>query len=458
MISIGAWKHQIRPVVRNFSLLIVLANMSIASPNLEMDSSIDTMDRILSILQDAQVNNTSSIIDTSVNSLMKPKSKAEIGHDIFNYKIIDVLLQMHTQNEVDVFQDSNPARVKDILESYIYIFKSRFLKRKLQPPIGGQSPHSSSEPTKKPAALIFSQIAEQYEELPQQVFLIIGSFIRREARDALRAIPATDTSVRNFDFGKIKLYQPFRKDTPDPFAIRLGLSTDKFPSNVLSAMIDDYGVLQKFSKNTQLLSCLNAKSLQTLMKAQAVAGGLVFKILLERHIASISQEVPDFVETVGLEKLKAIIAYRSAILRRLDWFLPYRHSLRDLDDSVLENEGSILTILADLSDRFFGICFKSDPQYCDQWMRTLIEFCVDNHGNQQLFNSMIKESISFFKEKTVSLSFDAMSTNWKKLAFSRRNDKAGKTQKKPSNPRNRKSNAPEFQLAQELISSARHIT
>lgn len=391
---------------KKFSISLVKRNDNLHEDHI-LDSSINTMEQILSILHNAHGTKTDtkeSLIDMydSDPKEFLERNLTSLGDHVFKLKTIDILIALQLKSGIDIFKDSHPNHTKTVLHRYISAFKDQYSQ-------------DSSSPS-------MSNVGMSFIQNPQQVNARLKNKISNTALIAMKDIPTvSDNSSLRLDFCRVNLYNPFRNGTVDPFALRKGLNTKKNPENLFSAMINDHKVLLGFLR--YLKKRVLPIAIQNVMLSQSFYGDLALKVVVKSVLSGKDPrailgtpfefyhlDIPE--EGNRIKEMKAIIASRSMILRRLDWFPPHRKSLAMLEEKKIDNDEKILTIMADMFDRFFGVCYRLDAKYCEMWVKNLIAFYVENNGDEALHDRMLQDSVTEFRTMVSKLSFNFFGARW----------------------------------------------
>ncbi|OBA20537.1 hypothetical protein METBIDRAFT_16498, partial [Metschnikowia bicuspidata var. bicuspidata NRRL YB-4993] len=372
-----------------------------------LDSSINTMERILSILHNAhstKMETRDSVLKLydSAPEAFESKNMALLGENIFDLKTIDILIDLQLGSNVDIFKRSNPSHARNILQKYISAFKDQYARDS--------------------SYLCMESLGRSYAENTRKANATLNNAIRRTASKAMIGESILhDEPPIHLDFCRLNTYNPFRNDIMDPFALQKGLSTKKHPANLFGAMINDQRVLLSFLHN--LKKRISPLTIQNIMVAQSMFGNLALKSVVKRRLLSTDPRMPldtpfEFYhlditdENNKLKEFKAIVVYRSMILNRLEWFPPFRKSLAELEENKYDSMEKIIAIMADTFDRFFGLCFKTDAKYCDKWVENLMTFYTRNKSNEIFFQHLLDDAVVYFKEKVSQLSFETYSSKW----------------------------------------------
>lgn len=365
-----------------------------------LDSSIDTMEKVLAILDDAHNRSKKKDATDQQGSHNTEEWYLRLtGAQVFNYKALDVLLQLQLKNDIDIFKDTRVEGTKNTLERLVQVLKELYLR---------QSSNVNIE-----------SIGKQFvTQNPLRILTSLDQKIKYIAQGALRNENERSGGPLAFDLPKLQLYQPFRRDTSDPFALRKGLRFEKHPSNLLAFLINDRNVVTYFRDNLHILR--TPTELQNLMLAQSMNGSQAFEIVTRRVLFE-AGNLTSF-ETLGvsgthsnhsLNRLKAILAHRSKLLKRLDWLSAYKHSVIKLNQGSYDTDEKVINIMAGMFDRFFGAAYKADAKYCQGWVATLVEFYQKNADNEAFISSLSDDALEDFRASFTRHTFNQFASQWK---------------------------------------------
>lgn len=379
-----------------------------------VDPSIHTMEKILSILQTAESSHGPS--PAHDDAKVSPLSRAEfeknfyssLGSSVFDYQVTKVLGRLQIIHYYKVFREVNPETTKSIFERYTSVFKDRYIWQM----------NSQSN--------VLAGLGYLFAENPLRTLAVLDAKFDQMCKSLLVDFPGLKKNKPfKFDFRPIQFYQPFRAAIEDPLIMHKGLSMQKYPLNLLALMIDDKEVLVQFLLRSQ--SKILADLLHNSMAIQTIEGAQAFKILVKRilkdmdpemtihspfesyHMANVSAENDSDIEIV-----KAIVASRSKLLERLVPYRDYKFSLLKLADEKQDNNEKIVKLLAGLFDRFFGVCYRMDAKYCNEWVGRLVQFYLANNKNEAMFERLFKESIQNFHTTVASLKLEKFTFQWVK--------------------------------------------
>ncbi|GEQ69793.1 hypothetical protein JCM33374_g3467 [Metschnikowia sp. JCM 33374] len=380
-----------------------------SNDELFLDSSINTMEQILTILRNAHGTKTETretILDQYDSDLnaFRQRLLSFLGDDVFSLRTVDILIDLQLRNDIDIFKDSPSNHTKTVLQRYISAFRDQYSRDSL--------------------SFSMKDIGKSFKENAQKTNSLLNNKIRRTALNAMKDMPpGHKNSPLNFEFCQFNLYNPFRNGTADPFALRKGLSTKKHPTNLFSAMVNNEKVIRGFLSLIDKKSPTTPTVVQNIMTAQSFHGDLAFKVavkwalvdtdprsLLETPFEFYHLGTPD--EMNKINQFKAIVASRSMLLKRLAWFYPYRKSLAMLEEKNFDSKEKIVAIMADIFDRFFGICYKLDAKYCEQWVQNLMDFYSHNIKNEAFLDRLLEESVAEFREVVSKSSFNTFGARW----------------------------------------------
>lgn len=387
-----------------------------------VESSIHTMDKILTILRDAEstshseeVSGKAKVVSEDSELGYEDRFFSSLGNDVFEYRVILVLNKLQVVNHYSVFQQVSPETTKNIFRQYMDIFKERYTWKVNGNPesfgdlgrLFGQSPLST-----------MASLTAKINQLSSSL-LVDGPEIRKK-------------NQFKFDFPDVLFYQPFKVATEDPLVLRKGLSMHNHPLNLLATMVNDESVLKTFLERSR--SQVSLLKLQNFMVAQSLEGSQAFKILVKRYLRHLDPETTIHSPFEGyhlansdpdtesdIEIVKAIVASRSRLMDRLLPYRDYKFALLSMNESQQDTNEKVVKILADMFDRFFGVCYRIDAKYCDEWVEKLIVFYLQNEKNEALFEQLFKESILNFRQAYAGLQFDNFQFRWNK-----RNEKSPK--------------------------------
>lgn len=373
------------------------------------------MEKILTILQDAETTSHDGQVQESSKYSQSTKLLSfterffnSLGNDVFEYKVYQVLNSLEVVNRYDVFQRVSPETTKNIFSQYLTIFKDRYIWK------------LDSDPD------AMEKLGRLFGENPRLTMASLSAKLNKLSSSLL--VDGFDLRTKDnfkFDFLDINFYQPFKHATEDPLVLRKGLSMKQHPLNLLVTMVNDENVLNTFLKRSR--SSISPLKLQNFMVAQSLEGSQAFKIIVKRylrnsdpertihspfegyHLGSSKSETDSDIEIV-----KAIVASRSRLVDRLLSYRDYKFGLLRMDESKQDTNEKVVKILANIFDRFFGVCYRMDAKYCNGWVENLIEFYLQNDKNEKLFEQLFKDSILNFRQAYVGLKFDKLQFHWDK--------------------------------------------
>lgn len=380
-----------------------------------LDSSINTMEKILTVLQNAQSNTQTgpiqSIPKEQISSkVSESKFLAGLGNNVFELKVIQVLNDMEIINNYDVFKQVGPEATKSILGRYVSALKGRY---------------TWEEDT---SATAMENIGRRFAGLPLQCQASLASKIRKLSPAVLVDVGGLKAPPFQFDFPTINMFLPFRYHTQDPLVLRKGLSMKRNPLNLLAIMVNDVDVVSTFLSRSR--SKISPLLLQNFMASQSLEGAAAFKLLIKKHLRNLEPERAILSPFEGrgasdsdMEIVKAIVASRSKLMLRIMSYRDYKFGLLNLNYQKYNTNEKVVQILADIFDRFFGVCYRADAKYCDTWVKNLIEFYLDHGSNEELFEQLFADCINNFK-----LIFTTMRLEKNKFEWGRREKRERYTQ------------------------------
>lgn len=376
------------------------------------DSSISTMEKILTILRDAQSTSPDThLLDGPIiekkGSFDEKRFHFRLGQDVIDYSILSVLnLENHILHN-KVFGEVGPDITKVITQRAIANTADR---------LHSQEDHAS-----------FAPLAMGYA-FAERPSLTISKLKGRVSK--FRTPKAGENIKHVIDsLPMVKFGEPFREKTLDPLALVKNTSMKKFPLNLFLLMIDDERVMQTFIRRSRasLTPCLALN----IMSVQQLEGSLAFKILVKKHLRNIDplrvsdspfegfHRYPASSDDTDIEIVKAIAASRSRLVKRLESYRDYTFGLMNILPEEYSTNEAIVKWLASLFDRFFGSLYRSHTKYCDLWVKNLISFYLDNQANEELFERLFFECVRDFRKCIDKAKFDQHQFRW-----SRRRDRA----------------------------------
>lgn len=393
-----------------------------------VESSIHTMDKILSILRDAesssqQEENSKEENEHVISHSLSYKDRFfySLGNDVFEYKVVLVLNKLEVVNHYGVFQLVSPETTKNIFRQYLDIFKERYMWKT-------EGDHES-----------LADLGRLFGESPLTTMAKLNAKLSQLSASLL--VDSDELRLKKqfkFDFPDVLFHQPFRLVTADPLVLRKGLSMQKHPLNLLVTMVNDENVLTTFLERSR--SKVSPQTLQSFMVAQTMEGSQAFKILVKRYLRHLDPETTIHSPFEGyhlantnsdtesdIEIVKAIVASRSKLVERILPYRDYKFALLRMDETLQDTNEKVVRILAEIFDRFFGACYKIDAKYCNKWVENLIEFYLKNEQNEALFEELFKESILNFRQAYAGSQFDNLTFKW-----DRRSERPGHARKRPS--------------------------
>ncbi|KAF5213091.1 hypothetical protein E0198_000606 [Clavispora lusitaniae] len=379
------------------------------------------MEKILSILHTAEsttVQNAApekKVADTLTPEEFHQRFYSSLGSNVVEYQVTRMLSRLEIVNYYKVFQEVDPETTQNIFSRYASIFKDRYMWQI------------------DPSENAMTELGLQFAENPSRTLSALDSKFHHMSKSLLTNFSELRKNDRfEFDFGPIELYQPFRSSTEDPLILRKGLSMKRHPLNLLAVMINDKKVLCEFLSRSR--SEISPDLLLNFMTIQGIEGAQAFKILVKRilkdmdpeqtirspfesyHVANVSTESDSDIEIV-----KAIVASRSKLMERLLPYRDYKFGLSKLDDDKQDSNEKIVKILASLFDRYFGVCYRLDAKYCNEWVQNLVNFYLENDRNEALFEQLFKDSIINFQTNIASSKLEKMTFHWGKRSTATNN-------------------------------------
>ncbi|QFZ25460.1 hypothetical protein EJF18_10555 [Clavispora lusitaniae] len=386
-----------------------------------IDPSIHTMEKILSILHTAEsttVQNAApekKVADTLTPEEFHQRFYSSLGSNVVEYQVTRMLSRLEIVNYYKVFQEVDPETTQSIFSRYASIFKDRYMWQI------------------DPSENAMTELGLQFAENPSRTLSALDSKFHHMSKSLLTNFSELRKNDRvEFDFGPVELYQPFRSSTEDPLILRKGLSMKRHPLNLLAVMINDKKVLCEFLSRSR--SEISPDLLLNFMTIQGIEGAQAFKILVKRilkdmdpeqtirspfesyHVANVSTESDSDIEIV-----KAIVASRSKLMERLLPYRDYKFGLSKLDDDKQDSNEKVVKILASLFDRYFGVCYRLDAKYCNEWVQNLVNFYLENDRNEALFEQLFKDSIINFQTNIASSKLEKMTFHWGKRSTATNN-------------------------------------
>lgn len=386
-----------------------IQNVTFVDPLEQLDSSIDTMNKILSILNNAESQEkqaeSAEKLPISVPSPEEFRYRfySQLGNDVFKYKALTCLNERDLIITHSMFREVDDKRTLGILHMYISM---------LMDPLRGQ------------------------KILPKENMEQLGMLFGRDPRKCLSKLTGPieqgcteligPSAGKNMEFGfPLWIFVNVREDSADPLFIRKALSAKTFQQNIPAVMINDENVVNRFVRkwNTNL----TPRVLSNFMAAQAEEGSLAFKILVKKHLQHTDPQLTIYSpfesfhhpangedSESDIDIVKAIVASRSKLLQRLMNMRSYKQSLRSLREANYDTNEKIIKCLANLFDRYFGACYKNDAKYCDGWAGGLVEFYLKNGTNERLFKQLFGDAVRDFQELINSLRMDHVHERWAK--------------------------------------------
>lgn len=390
------------------------SNFKFASNLDAVDPSIHTMEKILSILQTAETSDTlASVSDDAEVAVLSTTDFqknffSSLGSNVFEYQVTKALGRLQIINYYSVFKEVDQETTQSIFARYSSIFKDRYTWQ-----IDSRSN-------------LMNELGHLFAENPLRTLAVLDAKFNQMCKSLL--VDFAGLKIHKpfeFDFPLIRFYQPFRATTEDPLIIRKGLSMQKHPLNLLAVMVDDKDVLTEFLLRSR--SKILAGLLHNIMTTQTIEGAQAFKILVKRilkdmdpeitihspfesyHVASATTE-----SDTDIEIVKAIVASKSKLMERLLPYRDYKFSLLKLAEEKLDSNEKMVKLLAGVFDRFFGVCYRVDARYCNEWVEKLVRFYLENDKNEAMFEQLFKDSIRNFQTTFASLKLEKFSFQWVK--------------------------------------------
>lgn len=375
-----------------------------------LDSSIPTMEKILSILQDAETNiektdqhvSNEGVLQGTVTAATK-ESHALLGVKALDYHIFRLLNDAGIVSKYTVFENIKPETCDYILKQHAEILREKFLWLN--------------------NALASSDIGEKFLQNPAHLHSELRPLLSQRLSQMLidfNRVKKTPNLV--LDFTNIRTPNPFRGRIDHPMMMRKGLNFEKTPLNLFCFIVDDHDVLSAFLG--KLKSHLHPGLLLNLMKSQALEGNSAFKLLMTKHLKDdeaqfrLRHPIDSFGQTSiheldsDLSVVKAIVAHKSRLLSRLDSLGIYTDSFAQLATSKIKDNEDIVNILASAFDRYFGACYRLDAKYCDNWVAGLLDFYLENWDEKWIFEKHFEQCITEFRDKLTQATLHRLLKTW----------------------------------------------
>lgn len=375
------------------------------------DTSIPTMEKILTILQDAESNkenpaeatqDTDFLLDRKI-AIPKDTFHAFFGLKVLEYNIIRMLNDAEVVEKYSVFDKINAESCGVILKHHTETLRDNFIWLN--------------------DASILSRLGTAFISNPVRLSNELRPQLKRKAAQILVGFEDIDRTPKfPYDLPEIRLPNPFRGLLDHPMMIRKGLSLKKRPANLLCFLVDDRKFLEVFLG--KLRSSLLPGLLLNIMKCQKFEGSTAFKLLLIKHLKNpeskfykknpldaFGQSTIDELES-EIAVLKAIVTHKSNLITRLDSFGIYKDSMAELDAQRFKSSEDIVGILARSFDRYFSACYRVDAKHCDEWVACLLTFYQENWKDVRIFEEYFKESINGFKDRLAHAALTKLQTAW----------------------------------------------
>lgn len=365
-------------------------------------SSIQTMEKILTILHDAEYNTTklNKTISTQTKSQVDPDYD-RLGRALFEYALVRHL------NDQEVFRlesDKPEVTYKLLIEhaskTYDKMTNSFFLRNEIN--------HNDSLTRYQAIALYFLQ--EKSHCLRR-----LGKDIRFITKD-LNFLASSRAD--NWVFPNIKVPPPHRFDANNPYLISKALNT-KGKYNVLSFLPNDEGFLTNFFSRYQISkshSSVDVSKLRDVMAAYELEGELLFEVLTRASTVSqkdseaLSESMDKFL--FDNHSLKAVVAKRSKMLTRLYSLNNYKISLAKSSLYKITEDAQVLDFMAKQFDRFFALYYRINAGDADAWLNKLLLHCSTTPVIDKEVSKECLDHFSDLKDETLLLS---NKFKWKRL-------------------------------------------
>lgn len=376
-----------------------------------LDTSIPTMEKILTILQDAESNKIEPQESHEDNedspgpkgNILQKEYHAFLGLKVVDYDVLRFLNDAEVVKKDQSFENIKPETCEVILKHYAENLRQALIGSKDSPSLASIGDAFLQSPVK-----LQNQLRPRLKAKAMQSF---SDFEKIQQAPKL-----------TFDFQDINLPNPFRGREKHPMQLRKGLSLKRRPNNLLCFLLDDEKVLATFLR--KLKSSLKPALILNFMKCQSLEGNAAFKILLTKHLKD-----PDSVffrsnplDSLGgvpldhleseLTVLKAIVAHKSNILLRLNSFGIYQSSVPDIDLKRVKTSEDIVMTLARSFDRYFGACYRLDARSCDAWVAGLLKFYHDNWNRKEIFEAYFLEGINEFRDLLTRATLRSLLARW----------------------------------------------
>lgn len=403
-------RHMLRLPQRLFSATVLRhrkpQNVRFGESLEVVDLSIQTMEKILTILNDAEKPH---LPDPEAAAPEAPQLLSEefesrfydkLGSDVFRYKSIQTLTQRALIQTNAVFREVSPDATAGILNRYVSVLKERYLWLA--------------------KGVSMDQLGRSFAENTQDSLRGLTRSISSLCSELILPAPAKEPW---FDIGPWDLHNPFRDDPKDPLALRKGLKLRRFPESLAAVMINDQNLLSALLKN--LNSDMSVTVLRNFMAAQALEGSLAFKMLVKKHLRGVDPlrtihspfeayrfPIYEAENDSDIDVVKAIVASRSKLWHRLCNMRNYRAALLVLGTKNYTSK-EIVKLGATLFDQYFGVCYRSDPKYCDVWVGNLVTFYLEHESDLKMFGALFQNSMREFDELVSSAQSEQLNLLWK---------------------------------------------
>lgn len=359
-------------------------------------SSIQTMEKILSILHDAESNS-----DKAPARIVPKKDETSIdpAYELLGKSLFDYALIRH-MNDREFFryehkdpQTSYNALHKRAFESYMNMENSFF-----------QRPNINRNNTLGRYQAIALYFLEDKSHCLRRLY--------KDIRYVTKEFSTPPSSKRDTHlFPDIKLPQPHKFDIDNPFTIGKALN-NKGKYNILSFLPNDEGFLKSFITRYQKLNgnqVIPIALLHNIMLAYELEGKLLFEVLT--RASAITRDNGD--SPIVLDKflfdnesLKAVVTERSKLLSRLFSLNNYKISLSNSSLYKITDEAQVIEFMAKQFDRFFALYYRINAADADAWLNRLLAHCsmtpvVDKEASKECVDyfSDIREQSSLMTNK-----------------------------------------------------------
>lgn len=348
-------------------------------------SSIQTMEKILSILHDAESNSDKApahIVSKKVEAEMDPAYEL-LGKSLFDY----ALIRHMNDREFFRFENKDPqisynAVHKRASETFMNMGNSFFQRQYINQ----------------------NNTLNRYQAIALYFLNDKSHCLRRLYKDiryVTKEFATAPSSKGNAHlFPDIKLPPPHRFDPDNPFIVGKALN-NKGKYNILSFLPNDEGFLTSFTRHQKSSGrqAIPTALLHNIMLAYELEGKLLFEVLTRASAISRDKDSPIVLDKFLFdnESLKAVVAERSKLLTRLFSLNNYKILLSKSSLYKITDEAQVIEFMAKQFDRFFALYYRINAADADAWLNRLLAHCS---MTPVVDKEVSKECVDYFSDLT----------------------------------------------------------